>query len=140
MELEKYFGRKRELFAYRDRTFKGTDEEYKRALGESKTLYVGEVSTSVREERIWEIFGLCGSVRRVIMGINRNNSAQCGFCFVEYYTVEDANRALVCLNGFRMDDKFLKCDIDYGFVEGRQYGRGIFGGQYKDDNTKRRRL
>ena len=42
---------------------------------------------------------------------------------------KDADRAIVCINGTKLDDRVIRTDWDAGFVEGRQYGRGKSGGQ-----------
>lgn len=46
-----------------------------------------------------------------------------------YYLREDAEDAMRCINGTRLDDRIIRTDWDAGFVEGRQYGRGKHGGQ-----------
>ena len=136
MKLEKYLRTKAELFAYRDRKFQGNEEEYINALKDSVTIYVGNLAENVVEERLWAIFGLCGEIKRVIMGVNRSTLYPCGFAFVEFYSNAHAKKACT-LNGIRLSGKYIKVDIDYGFREGRQYGRGVFGGQFKDDYMKR---
>lgn len=139
MGLEKYLQSKTELFAYRDRKFQGTEEDYVNALRNSKTVYIGGLSTKVEEERLWAIFGLCGEVRRVIMGVNRSTLYPCGFAFVEFYDSSCAQKA--CLfNGVKLSGKYIKVDLDYGFQEGRQYGRGVFGGQFREDYARRKRI
>lgn len=35
------------------------------------------------------------------------------------------------LNGTKLDNRQLRVDIDYGFEEGRQFGRGRSGGQVR---------
>lgn len=35
------------------------------------------------EEQIYELFSRVGDVKRIIMGLDRNNKTPCGFCFVE---------------------------------------------------------
>lgn len=35
------------------------------------------------EEQIYELFSRVGGVKRIIMGLDRNNKTPCGFCFVE---------------------------------------------------------
>jgi nuclear cap-binding protein subunit 2 len=70
-----------------------------------------------------------GEIKRVIMGINKQTHQQCGFCFVEYFTHEDACDARRFLNGTKLDDRIIRIDLDWGFTEGRQYGRGQLGGQ-----------
>ncbi len=44
----------------------------------------------------------------------------CGFCFVEYYSHEDAAAAKMHLNGTKLDDRIIRIDIDPGFKEGTQ--------------------
>ncbi|EJW04342.1 hypothetical protein EDEG_01398 [Edhazardia aedis USNM 41457] len=136
--LEQFYKPKREPYQYIDKKFQGTDEEFKELLNKSTTLYVGEVCPAIKEECIWELFSLVGPVKRVIMGINRNDRRPCGFCFVEYYTRKDAENCVKFISGFRLDGHFLKCDIDHGYCEGRELGRGESGGQVKDEFKKRR--
>ncbi|KAF7683710.1 Nuclear cap-binding protein subunit 2 [Astathelohania contejeani] len=141
MNLEKYFPVNREMSNYRDRTFVGTDDEYYTALRNSSTIYIGQLDQAINEERLWAMFSLCGDIKRIIMGVNKkDNYFPCGFCFIEFYKIEDANKAVRCFNNVRLNDKHIKCDIDYGFIEGRQYGRGAHGGQHRDDNIKIRKI
>jgi len=53
----------------------------------------------------------------------------CGFCFVVFYERADAAAAVAYLNGHALDERPIRCDWDWGFVEGRQFGRGRAGGQ-----------
>ena len=59
-------------------------EEYSEKLKTSQTLYVGNLSFYTAEEQIYELFSMCGEVKRVIMGLDRERRTPCGFCFVEY--------------------------------------------------------
>lgn len=142
--LAKYFVRDAGSF-YREKTFVGTDEEYLAAKRMSATVFVSNIPEDVHEECVWELFMLCGPVRRVVMGINRNTLRFCGFCFVEFYSPDAAEDAVRYLKDFRLGLSPLNVDKDYGFMEGRQYGRGVFGGRVKVDKqylerhrTKRR--
>jgi nuclear cap-binding protein subunit 2 len=63
---------------------KGSDEDWDRQMAKSSTLYVGNLSFYTTEEQIYELFSKCGSVKRVIMGLDRNTKTPCGFCFVEF--------------------------------------------------------
>ena len=83
--------------------------------------------------QIEEVFSAVGAVKRVIMGLNMKTKTPCGFCFVEYYATEHAAAALKFLNGTKCDDRVIRCDMDTGFKPGRQYGRGISGGQVRDE-------
>ncbi len=118
-----------EISAYRDQKFKGTKTEQERLLSQSNTLYIGNLSFYTTEEQIHELFGRAGDVKRIIMGLDRNKKTPCGFCFVEYYTRNDAENAMRFINSTRLDDRLIRTDWDAGFVEGRQYGRGKSGGQ-----------
>ena len=59
-------------------------EEYEEKLQNSTTLYVGNMSFFSSEEQIYELFSMCGEVKRIIMGLDRLKKTPCGFCFVEY--------------------------------------------------------
>lgn len=37
------------------------------------------------------------------------------------------------VNGTKLDERVIRCDLDPGFKEGRQYGRGRNGGQVRDE-------
>ena len=59
-----------------------TDQE--RKLTDSATLYVGNLSFYTTEEQIFELFGKCGDLKRIVMGLDKVRKTPCGFCFVEY--------------------------------------------------------
>ena len=63
------------------------------------------------------------------MGLDKYKKTPCGFCFIEYYTREDAENCQRYINGTRLDERVIRTDWDAGFIEGRQYGRGKTGGQ-----------
>lgn len=114
-------------------------EDQLNALKESSTIYVGNLAFTTPEERIYDLFNRCGPVQRVIMGINRVDASPCGFCFVvssllqfvifSYNCHEDAQNAVHYLNGFLLDNNHIRIEMDWGFSEGRQYGRAPNGGQ-----------
>lgn len=56
------------------------------------------------------------------MGLDRYNKTPCGFCFVEYYTHQDALDCLKYVGGTKLDERIIRTDLDPGFEEGRQYG------------------
>ncbi|KAF8065861.1 CBP20 [Scenedesmus sp. PABB004] len=118
---------------YVDRRFDGTKEEYFEQLEKSSTLYIGNLSFYTTEDQVYELFGKVGPVARVIMGLDRNTKTPCGFCFVTYHTRAAALAAVRALNGTKLDGRALRADIDYGFEEGRQFGRGRSGGQVRDE-------
>lgn len=87
------------------------------------------------------------------MGLDRFQKTPCGFCFVEYYTHQDALDCLKYIGGTKLDERIIRTDLDPGFQEGRQYGyeccqiagllasgsandldrRGKSGGQVRDE-------
>jgi len=63
------------------------------------------------------------------MGLDRFQKTPCGFCFVEYQTHQQAVECMRFINGTKLDERLVRTDLDPGFKEGRQYGRGRSGGQ-----------
>lgn len=74
-----------------------------------------------------------GEIKRLVMGLDRFNKTPCGFCFVEYYTHQDALDCMKYIGGTKLDERIIRTDLDPGFEEGRQYGRGKSGGQVRDE-------
>lgn len=102
-------------------------------LADATTLYVGNLSFYTTEEQIHELFSKCGEIKRLVMGLDRFNKTPCGFCFVEYYSHTDALDCLKYVGGTKLDERIIRADLDEGFSEGRQYGRGKSGGQVRDE-------
>lgn len=98
--------------SYRDSRSPLSIDQQHANLGQSSTVYVGNlsfyttgqspppplppchgaVSISIRllnsrfpiaEEQIYELFSHVGDIKRIIMGLDRNTKTPCGFCFVE---------------------------------------------------------
>ena len=67
-------------------------------------------------------FCRCGEIKRLVMGLDRFNKTPCGFCFVEYYTHQDALDCMKYIGGTKLDERIIRTDLDPGFQEGRQYG------------------
>lgn len=132
-EMARLFLDREPLTQYKDRLFKGSMEEYLERLRTSATLYVGNVSFYTSEEQIWDLFSRAGPVKAIVMGLDKNLKTPCGFCFVEYHNRPDAERAVKYLNGTKLDDREVRMDFDWGYQEGRQFGRGKSGGQVRDE-------
>ncbi|KAF6764832.1 hypothetical protein DFP72DRAFT_323860 [Ephemerocybe angulata] len=111
-------------------------------LAKSNTLYVGNLSFYTTEEQIYELFTKCtspedgGGIKRIIMGLDRNTRTPCGFCFVEYYTHAEALASMRYVSGTKLDERIIRCDLDLGYKEGRQFGRGKSGGQVRDEHRQ----
>jgi nuclear cap-binding protein subunit 2 len=121
-------------------------------LKDATTLYVGNLSFYTTEEQIHELFSKyvvlcgchmpghvlinsirCGEIKRLVMGLDRFQKTPCGFCFVEYYTHQEALDCMKYIGGTKLDERVIRTDLDSGFIEGRQYGRGKSGGQVRDE-------
>uniref|UniRef100_A0A7I4BAG9 Nuclear cap-binding protein subunit 2 n=1 Tax=Physcomitrium patens TaxID=3218 RepID=A0A7I4BAG9_PHYPA len=122
-----------QLSAYRDRRFLGSQDEFEHALRTSTTVYVGNLSFYTTEEQIYEVFSRTGELKKIIMGLDKNSKTPCGFCFVLFYTREDTEDAVKYISGTILDDRPIRVDFDWGFQEGRQWGRGRSGGQVRDE-------
>lgn len=134
MALTKFYDDLTKPSTYFDRSFRGTREEFFKEISESTSLYIGNLSFYTTEEQIYELFSKCGEIKRIIMGLDRLQRTPCGFCFVEYYTREDALACKKYLDGTILDDRIIRCDIDRKFTESRQFGRGKTGGQVRDEH------
>mmetsp|Transcript_66870 Transcript_66870/g.159927 ORF Transcript_66870/g.159927 Transcript_66870/m.159927 type:complete len:131 (-) Transcript_66870:3064-3456(-) len=99
----------------------------------TNTLYVGNLSYSTKENQIWKIFNKVGKLKRIIMGLNRYTLTSCGFCFIEFFSKNEAFWAYSYLNGIEIDNRLVRIDFDEGFKKGRQFGRGGKGGQIIDE-------
>ncbi|PHU24997.1 Nuclear cap-binding protein subunit 2 [Capsicum chinense] len=118
------------ISAYRDRRFPGTQEEFEDALLRSITVYVGNMSFYTTEEQVYELFSRAGEIKKIVMGLDKNSKTPCGFCFVMYYSRDDAEDSVKYISGTILDDRPIRVDFDWGFQEGRQWGRGRSGGQW----------
>lgn len=79
-----------------------------------------------------------GHIKRIIMGRNRRNDLFCGFLFIEFNDRKDAIYYSNLLKGYSMDGNIITADIDYGFTEDRQFGRGFAGGSAQSDSKKQK--
>ena len=95
-------------------THKHERQEYHTTIERSCCLYVGNLSYFTTEAQIYDFFNRAGEVKRVVMGLDKFQKTPCGFCFVEYYTVEDTEAAIRYLNGMRLDDRQIRLDRDPG--------------------------
>lgn len=111
-------------------------ESLKKSM-KSCTLYIGKLSTDTTEEQLYELFSKCGIIKQIIMGLDRFKNTPCGFCFIVYQDTKGALSAMKYLNHTMLDGSKIEIDLDPGFVEGRQFGRGVDGGQFKKESQPR---
>ncbi|KAH9812154.1 hypothetical protein DFH28DRAFT_1109955 [Melampsora americana] len=119
--------------SYRDSRSSLSYTEQQTQLSKSSTVYVGNLSFFTTEEQIFELFSKISPIKRIIMGLDRNSKTPCGFCFVEYYDPIDALGCLRYISGTKLDERIIRADLDPGYKDGRQYGRGKSGGQVRDE-------
>ena len=110
-----------------------TTEEQGTPVDSSRSVCRALLTCWFLRHTVYEHFGRCGEIKRVIMGRNKLTQQQCGFCFVEYFNHDNAYDARRFLNATKLDDRVIRIDLDWGFTEGRQYGRGQSGGQVRDE-------
>jgi hypothetical protein len=55
---------------------------------------------------------------------------------VEYYTHAEALTAMRYVSGTKLDERIIRCDLDLGYKDGRQFGRGRSGGQVRDEHRQ----
>ncbi|CAJ0921666.1 6900_t:CDS:2 [Entrophospora sp. SA101] len=111
----------------------GSTVELSKDLANSTTLYVGNLSFYTTEEQIYELFSKAGEIKRIIMGLDKFQKTPCGFCFVEYYSHKDALDCMKYINSTKLDERIIRTDLDPGYKDGRQFGRGRSGGQVRDE-------
>eukprot|EP00250_Pteridium_aquilinum_P005017 c15181_g1_i1 orf=91-795(+) len=121
------------LSPYRDRRFPGTQDEFEDALKTSSTVYIGNLSFYTTEEQIYDLFSRCGEIKKITMGLDKNTKTPCGFCFVVFYSREDTEDAVKYISNTILDERPIRVDFDWGFQDGRQWGRGRSGGQVRDE-------
>lgn len=51
-----------------------------------------------------------------------------------FYTHQEALLSLRHISSTKLDERLIRCDLDPGYSEGRQYGRGRSGGQVRDEH------
>lgn len=121
---------------YWDRSHYDSPESQMKALGQSSTLYIGNLAFSSRVSHLQAFFSHVGPVKAIHMGLDRYQRTPCGFAFVEYAKRSHALDAVAFLSGTKLDDKVIRVELDAGFKPGRQYGRGPSGGQVRDDRRR----
>lgn len=133
---------------YWDRSHYNSPAEQMMALEQSSTVYVGNLSFTIKTHHVHHHFTTLLSssssngtsslniVKRIILGKDRYQNKPCGFCFVELYHRSDAIRAVSMISGTQLDGKVIRVELDAGFQPGRQFGRGMSGGQVRDEKRK----
>ena len=91
---------------------------------EGKRLYVGNLTYSVKEDQLRELFSKYGEVASVKI------IEQKGFGFVEMATSEEAQAAMDALNQTVFEGRTMRIDEARPMQPRRDYDRGSGGGGY----------
>lgn len=102
-------------------------------MSRSTTIYVGNLNFKTTESTLYSVFSQFGPVKRVIMGVNKYTKVPCGFCFVVFFTREAALASINNSIVIKIDGNLIRRDLDRGYENGRELGRGKSGGQVRDE-------
>lgn len=71
-------------------------------------IYVGNLSYSVTEENLKELFSQYGEIKEAVIIKDKFTNRSKGFGFVEYASQEEASKSIEALNGKEHDGRVLK--------------------------------
>jgi RNA recognition motif-containing protein len=94
-------------------------------------LYVGNLSYSVTEDELRELFAQAGSVTSVAVIKDRDTGQSKGFAFVEFSKQTEAQTAISRFNGHKLGERTLTVNLARPKEErsrGGSYGGGGRGG------------
>ncbi|KAK7053839.1 hypothetical protein R3P38DRAFT_3577417 [Favolaschia claudopus] len=93
----------------------------------SATLFVGNLSFGVDEDKVWSFFTECGgNVKSVRLPTDRDTGRPKGFGYVEFEDIEGAKKAFAAANGQEIDGRSIR--LDYSQPRDSSGGGGGFGG------------
>ena len=96
-------------------------------------LYVGNLSYSVTEDELRELFAQAGGVTSVAVIKDRDTGQSKGFAFVEFSTQADAQKAISRFNGQKLGERTLTVNLARPKEE-----RSRSGGYSSGGNSHRR--
>ena len=110
----------------------------------SKSLYVGNLSWGVTEDKVREMFEQYGPVTSIRWITDRDTGRFRGFCFIEMEN-EAADKAVAALNEFELDGSALRVNEAQEREDrrGGSFGGGAGGGRrrssggYRDRDDRR---
>jgi RNA recognition motif-containing protein len=95
-------------------------------------LYVGNLSYSVTEDELRELFAQAGGVTSVAVIKDRDTGQSKGFAFVEFSTQADAQKAISRFNGQKLGERTLTVNLARPKEERSRSGSGGYGGGYNN--------
>lgn len=93
-------------------------------------LYVGNLSYTMTEDDLSELFAQAGTVKSVTLIKDRDTGRSKGFAFVEMGTQAEAEKAISMFNSMRVKDRELTVNIARPREES---SRGGYGGRRGGD-------
>ncbi len=96
---------------------------------ETTKLYVGNLSYSVTDSNLSEMFSEHGTVKSAKVIMDRETGRSKGFAFVEMSDQSECQKAIDALNGKDLEGRALKVNEAKPKPEGRDRNRG--GGGYR---------
>ena len=94
----------------------------------SSTLFVGNLSFSVDEDKVWEAFNEYG-VKNVRLPTDRDTGKPKGFGYVEFEDVEGAKKAFDAMKGQELDGRAIRIDYSQPRDANAPRGGGRGGGR-----------
>src|SRR5512136_2743738 len=101
-------------------------------------LYVGNLSYSVTEDELRELFAQAGNVTSVAVIKDRDTGQSKGFAFIEFGTQADAQKAISRFNGQKLGERTLTVNLARPKEERSRSGGYGGGGGYNNNNSHRR--
>ncbi len=100
----------------------------------AKKLYVGNLSYSVTQEQLLDLFSQAGEVAEATVITDRDTGRSKGFGFVEMETDEEAAEAIKRFNGYELDNRTLTVNEARPREERSRnsFGSGGSGGRRRD--------
>lgn len=77
----------------------------------TQTLFVGNLPWSVTEDQLWETFGEFGSVSAIRLPTDRETGKVKGFGYIEYGSLEDAQKAYDGASGIQIEGRSVNLDV-----------------------------
>lgn len=98
-----------------------------------KKLYVGNLSYSMTEQDLRDLFSQAGEIQDVMLIVDRDTRRSKGFGFVEFVTDSDAQKAIEMFHDQEYQGRRLTVNVarpreDRGGGGGRSGGGGGYGG------------
>src|SRR5258706_9452050 len=108
-----------------------------------KNIFVGNLSFGATEDAIRSLFESFGTVERVSIVTDRDTGRSRGFGFVEMTNADEAERAIVSLNGSPVDGRAInvnearpKADRGFGGGAFRANSGNSRGGRDRDHGSR----